>query len=70
MKMAKAPLIIDSRCDLPMKRSKEQGYIRQGVHWECTKQCSTCICCIIKDEYGNEHHIGAGYGSKRLLGIV
>ena len=47
------------RCDEPMKRSKEQGYIRDGVHWKCNNNCKSCICCIVKDEYGNEHHIGA-----------
>ena len=66
--MAKAPLIIDHRCDIPMKRSKEHGYIRPGVHWKCTGQRSNCFCCILKDENGSEYHIGSGYGSKGILG--
>lgn len=66
--MGKAPDIISHRCDIPMKRSKQKGYIRPGVHWKCTKQCTQCICCILKDENGNEHHIGALYGSQRLSG--
>ena len=64
--MAKAPDIISHRCDKPMRRSKEQGYIRAGVHWKCTGECKSCLCCIVKDENGNEHHIGAMYGSKRI----
>ena len=48
--------IISRRCDEPMRRSKEQGYIRQGVHWKCTNQCKTCICSIYKTNNGVEHH--------------
>ena len=64
--MSKAPQIIDYRCDIPMKRSKEKGFIRPGVHWKCRENCRQCFCCIVKDENGNEHHIGALYGSKGI----
>lgn len=44
------------RCDEPMRRSKERGYIRPGVHWQCTGQCKNCICSIYKTNNGVEHH--------------
>lgn len=47
------------RCDKPMRKSKERCYVRSGVHWTCTGECNTCICCIKMDEYGNESHVGA-----------
>lgn len=50
--------LIGYRCDVPMKRSKEHGYIRAGVRWRCTGECKTCICCLVKDDSGEEHHIG------------
>ena len=59
--MPKAPDIISHRCDKPMRRSKERGYIRAGVHWKCGKSCSSCICCIFKDENGTERHRGILY---------
>ena len=48
--------IINRRCDEPMRRSKEQCYIRPGVHWSCTGKCKECICSIYKTNNGTEHH--------------
>lgn len=53
--------IIGYRCDKPMRRSKEKGYISPGRYWKCTEDCKSCICCIFKDEYGGEYHRGVNY---------
>ena len=55
--MARAPDIISHRCDKPMRRSKEQGYIRAGVHWKCTSKCNECICGLIQQEDGTWKHV-------------
>ena len=50
--------IIEHRCDEPMKRSKEKCYTPFRMKWKCTGECRSCICCIVKDNYGGERHIG------------
>lgn len=41
-------IIVSRRCDVPMARSKNL--------LPCGKQCSTCVACIERDQYGNEGH--------------
>lgn len=49
------------RCDEPMRRSKERCQTRMGdgkvYPWQCSGECTTCFCCIVMDEQGNEKHI-------------
>ena len=45
------------RCDKPMRRSKERGFMASGRRWRCTEDCSSCICCLEKRYDGTwEHH--------------
>ena len=46
------------RCDESMKRSKEKCNTPFHSTWKCTGDCKTCICCIVKDANGFEHHMG------------
>ena len=48
--------ITDRRCDIPMRRSKEQCTKPNGKPWRCTGECSECICSIYKTETGVEAH--------------
>lgn len=50
--------IIGHRCDKQMRRSKEKCVTPYRKPWKCTGECKACICCIVKDEYGGERHIG------------
>ena len=59
--MSVSKRIINRRCDEPMRRSKEQCYTRSGVHWRCTKQCKTCMCCIEKEYNGDESHVNMAF---------
>ena len=52
-------IVIDNRCDVPMRRSKEQCNTPNNTPWRCTEDCKSCICCIVKDENGDERHLGA-----------
>jgi hypothetical protein len=48
------------RCDKAMRRSKERVREIKGLSlpkWKCTKDCANCICGIIRDKSGNEHHV-------------
>ena len=56
--MGEQPKIIGHRCDEQMKRSKEKCMTQHWKPWKCTGECKACICCILKDEYGGERHIG------------
>lgn len=47
-------MIVSSRCDKAMARSKRL--------LPCEHNCRSCVCCIIRDEHGNERHVLGGYG--------
>jgi hypothetical protein len=51
--------VVSYHCDIPMRRSKEQCVTPSFHRWVCTGKCMECICCVVKDETGDEHHIGA-----------
>jgi hypothetical protein len=55
-------IITKRRCDKSMRRSKEKGYKLTGQHWKCPGDCRGCVCCIEKDQEGNERH--APYGRR------
>lgn len=53
-------IIIQRRCDVPMRRSKERNGTNQfgfRMKWKCNGDCKTCICCIEKDDMGQETHV-------------
>ena len=54
------------KCDESMRRSKEQGYIREGVHWRCDLQCEYCHCALHKKPDGTWEHktVGNHHGGK------
>ena len=54
--MSVAFIAISRRCDEPMRRSKERCNTPFHTRWKCTGNCAGCICCIEKDENGNERH--------------
>ena len=49
--------IIRRRCDKPMRRSKEQGYVSEGIPWRCTGECQDCFCCIYTTDDGKDRHV-------------
>ena len=49
--------VISKRCDEAMRRSKEKCFKGNYKKWKCTGECSTCFCCIIRRENGDEEHI-------------
>ena len=51
--------VVSKRCDRQMRSSKERCWTPSHRRWKCNDDCKNCICCIVKDEMGNEHHIGA-----------
>ena len=44
------------RCDKPMRRSKEKCLTPFDVPWRCNNHCESCICALIKQSNGAEHH--------------
>lgn len=51
------------RCDVPMKRSKEEAsrwsWDTYGIpQWKCTGNCESCICGLKKNWRGLWEHIG------------
>ena len=50
-------MIINRRCDEPMRRSKEKCNTPYHKRWKCNEDCKNCICCIQMDEQGNESHV-------------
>jgi len=54
--MSTPTYVIDRRCDIPMRRSKEKCYTRYNKPWRCTKDCKNCICCLEKHKDGSESH--------------
>ena len=54
------------KCDESMKKSKEQGYIREGVHWYCNGDCENCHCALHKKPDGTWEHktVGNHHGGK------
>lgn len=54
-------LIKSRRCDKAMRRSKERCNTPYYTRWKCKGECRTCICCIVKDENGDERHVGRRY---------
>ena len=51
------PIIINRRCDEPMRRSKERCITPAYRKWKCSEDCRNCICCIQMDENGNEEKL-------------
>lgn len=49
--------IINRRCDVPMRRSKERCRTIYGDKWRCTGECKSCICCIYMADNFKEHHV-------------
>ena len=45
------------RCDKSMRKSKERCLNRYFTKWKCTGECRECICAIVKEESGEEHHV-------------
>lgn len=55
------------RCDKAMRIRKESVKPSEGMivpRWKCTKDCVNCICGIIRDKSGNEHHVNLMRGKK------
>lgn len=55
------------RCDKPMRARKESGRIMDGFSvpkWECKGDCYNCICGIVKEKDGTEHHVNLMRGEK------
>ena len=56
------------KCDEPMRRSKEQCYIREGVKWTCDLRCDECHCALHKKPDGTWEHapvrLGHSHGGK------
>ena len=50
-------MIISTRCDVPMARSK--GFL------PCKgESCRSCVACIIRDETGSEYHALGGHADR------
>lgn len=50
------------RCDKAMRRSKERCYqpmifSSERRKWKCTEDCRNCICAIVREDNGIEHHV-------------
>lgn len=44
------------KCDKAMRRSKERGYVREGVPWRCDLRCDDCHCALHKRDDGTWEH--------------
>lgn len=52
-------MIISTRCDVPMARSKRL--------LPCNKRCRSCVACILRDDSGSESHFWDPKGSDTVL---
>lgn len=55
------------RCDKPMRMRKEKARTMDGFSvpkWTCRGDCYNCICGIVKEKDGTEHHVSFMKGEK------
>lgn len=44
------------RCDESMRRSKEKCFTPFNTKWRCDKDCTNCICALVKQYDGSWKH--------------
>lgn len=57
---------MEVRCDVSMRRSKEEAsrwsWKTYGIpKWKCTGNCESCICGLVKTWKGTWEHNGGQY---------